>query len=225
MKHVIVSGATGNLGQAVVQKFLTEGFAVSGTARSPNKEQKHSHNNYNLFDVDLSDETAAEDVVNSVIKKNGRIDIAVLTAGGFAMGSLKDSKSSAILQQYKLNFETAYHLARPIFMQMLKQGYGRIFFIGSMAGLDASKSKGMTGYGLSKSLVIRLSELINEEARGTDIVSSVVIPGTIDTPQNRAAMPDADFSKWVNADDIANIIYLHTTPEMSTNRETMIKIY
>jgi NAD(P)-dependent dehydrogenase (short-subunit alcohol dehydrogenase family) len=225
MKHVIVSGANGSLGTAVVDKFLQEGYAVSGIVRSLKKDGKGANKNLQLIDVDLSNEAAAAQMVEAAIRQYSKIDVAVLTAGGFAMGDIKESSSSDILKQYKLNFETAYHLARPIFSQMMQQGHGRIFFIGGRAGIDASKSKGMTGYGLSKSLVIRLSELINEEARGTDVVSTVVIPGVIDTAPNRAAMPDADFSKWVQPSAIADVIYRHTTPEMSILRETVLKVY
>ena len=224
MKHVMVSGAGGSLGEAVVKKFLQEGYMVSGIARSKQKNSE-SVKNLHLIDVDLSDEAAVEQMVEAEVKRHGKIDVAVLTAGGFAMGSIKESKSSDILQQYKLNFETAYNLARPVFLQMQKQGHGRIFFIGSRPGIEASKSKGMTGYGLSKSLVIRLSDLINEEALGTDVVSTVIIPSIIDTPPNRSAMPDADFSKWVKAEEIADIIYRHSTPEMNALRETVLKVY
>lgn len=225
MKHVIVSGANGSLGSAIVDKFLQEGYWVSGIVRSLKSGDSETDKNLHLVDVDLSDDAAVAQMVETVVKQQKKIDVAVLTAGGFAMGDIKESSSSDILHQYKLNFETAYHLARPVFLQMMKQGHGRIFFIGGRAGLDASKSKGLTGYGLSKSLVIRLSELINEEARGTDVVSTVVIPGVIDTAPNRDAMPDADFSKWVKPAEIADIIYRHTTPEMSVLRETVLKVY
>jgi NAD(P)-dependent dehydrogenase (short-subunit alcohol dehydrogenase family) len=225
MKHIIISGANGSLGSAVADKFLHEGFLVSGIVRSLKKSEDNTNINLKLIDVDLSDEAAVAKMVDDAVKQHGKIDVAVLTAGGFAMGDIKNSSSADILNQYKLNFETAYHLARPVFLQMLQQGFGRIFFIGGRPGIDASKSKGMTGYGFSKSLVIRLSELINEEARGTDVVSTVVIPGVIDTAPNRDAMPDDDFSKWVKPSEIADIIYRHTTPEMNVLRETVLKVY
>ena len=226
MKHVIVSGANGNLGKAVVSKFLAEGYSVSGTV-IPQEENEEMFDNP-LFEkrvIDLGDETATGLMVNDIIEKKGRIDIAVLTVGGFAMGNLEKTTSADILNQYRLNFETAYHLARPVFLQMLKQGSGRMFFIGSRPGLMATKSKDMIGYGLSKALVIRLSELLNVEAKGKDVVSVVVVPSTIDTPENRKSMPEADFDSWVKASDIANIIYLHTTPEMKVLRETVLKVY
>jgi len=86
-------------------------------------------------------------------------------------------------------------------------------------------SKGMIGYGLSKSLVFRLAELMNDEAKGTDVVTSVISPSTIDTPENREAMPDADFTKWVIPEAIATIVYNYCTPGMSIVREPVIKVY
>src|SRR6185295_9983333 len=100
---------------------------------------------------------------------------------------------------YKLNFETAYNIARPAFGQMRRQGQGRIFIIGSRPGLDARNGKEMVAYGLAKSLLFRLAEILNNEAAGQDIVTSVVIPSTIDTASNRKFMPNADFNAWVKA--------------------------
>src|SRR6185312_4722371 len=109
------------------------------------------------------------------------IDAAILTVGGFAMGSIAETKTSDILNQYKLNFETAYNVARPVFLQMMKQGNGRIFIIGSKPGLNAKNGKGMIAYSLAKSLIFHLAELMNDEAKGKDVVTSVVIPSTINT--------------------------------------------
>ena len=83
-------------------------------------------------------------------------------------------------------------------------------------------SKGMIGYGLAKSLIFRLAELMNEEAKGKNIVTSVVVPSTIDTPQNRASMPDADFTKWVTPQAIAEVIYFYCSDEGMAGVKKMI---
>ena len=82
------------------------------------------------------------------------------------MGNIGETKSGDILKQYRLNFDTTYNVVRPVFVKMLEQGRGRIFMIGSRPGLDAKSSKGMIAYGLSKSLIFRLAELLNDEAKG-----------------------------------------------------------
>ena len=183
-KTAIVTGASGNLGQAVAKKFLNEGYKVIGTV-VPNDPVKIDFNNpgFETEIVNLVDEDNSLQFIESVIKKYGSINTAVLTVGGFATGSVEETKTTDIMRQYKLNFETAYNVARPAFTQMLRQGTGRIFFIGSRPGLDAKNGNGMVSYGLAKSLLFRLAELMNEEAKGTDVVTAVVAPSTIDTPK------------------------------------------
>jgi NAD(P)-dependent dehydrogenase (short-subunit alcohol dehydrogenase family) len=225
-KVAVVTGVSGNMGQAVVKKFLSEGYKVIGTI-IPNDPVKIEIDNANFETamVNLTDEENSFRFIETVIQKHGNIDVAVLTVGGFAMGSVAETKTEDVLKQYKLNFETAYNTARPAFIQMLKQNSGRIFIIGSRPGLDAKSGKGMVAYGLSKSLIFRLAELMNDEAKGKNVVTSVVVPSTIDTPQNRKSMPDADPSIWVKAEDIANVIYFYCTEEASVLREPLIKVY
>ena len=226
MKTIIVTGASGNLGQAVVKKFLAENYFVSGTV-IPNDTVKINIDNKNFESsvVDLLNDGAAGKFTEKLIADHGKIDAAVLTAGGFAMGKIADTKASDILKQYQLNFETAYNLARHVFVQMMKQGSGRIFLTGSRPGYHMKNSNGMVAYGLSKSLIFRLAELMNQEAKGTNVVVSVIVPSTIDTLANRKSMPDADFSKWVSPEAIADIIYFHCSDEASILREPVIKVY
>ena len=226
MKIAIVTGASGNMGQAVVKKFIDEGYKVIGTV-VPNDpvEIDFPVNKFDKVIVDLMNEDDSSKFVNDIVSKYGSIDVAVLTVGGFAMGSVVETKTADITKQYKLNFETAYNVARPVFTQMLKQNSGRIFIIGSRPGLNAMYGKGMAAYGLAKSLIFRLAELMNDEAKGTNVVTSVVVPSTIDTPQNRKAMPNADPAKWVKPEAIADIIYFYCTDMAATLREPVIKVY
>lgn len=226
MKTVIITGVSGNLGRAVSKKFLAEGYRVIGTLLPKDPAGLFvPHEYFETVSVNLTEEEAARQFVSSVSSRNGSIDAAVLTVGGFAMGSIAETGTTAVSQQLQLNFETAYNIARPVFLQMMKQGSGRIFLIGARPGLDMHNSKGMVAYGLAKSLIFRLAELMNDEARETNVVTSVVVPSTIDTPQNRKSMPDADPSKWVNADSIAGIIHFYCRDEAAALREPVIKVY
>jgi NAD(P)-dependent dehydrogenase (short-subunit alcohol dehydrogenase family) len=226
MKTAIVTGASGNMGQAVIKKFIDAGYKVIGTVIPGDRVQLNfPEDSFESAVVDLMNEDDSGKFVAGVISKYGSVDAAVLTVGGFAMAPIADTKTADILKQYKLNFETAYNIARPVFIQMMKQNSGRVFLTGSRPGLDAKNGKGMTAYALGKSLVFRLAELMNEEAKGTNVVTSVVVPSTIDTPQNRKAIPDADPSKWVKPEAIADIIYFHCTDAASAIREPVIKVY
>lgn len=226
MKIAIVTGASGNLGQSIVKKFIDEGYKVIGTfIPNDNLPVDFPADKFDRVVVDLMNEEGTEKFANDIVTKYGSIDAAVLTVGGFAMGTVAETKTSDIARQYKLNFETAYNVARPVFNQMLKQNSGKIFFIGSRPGLNATQGKGMVAYGLAKSLIFRLAELMNDEAAGTNVVTSVVVPSTIDTPQNRKAMPKSDPGKWVKPQAIADVIYIYCTDTAAVLREPLIKVY
>jgi NAD(P)-dependent dehydrogenase (short-subunit alcohol dehydrogenase family) len=226
MKTAIVTGASGNLGQAIIKKLLQENYFVTGTV-VPNHPFSTGINgkHFETAVVDLTKEDPSQQFVELVAMKHGTIDVAVLTVGGYASGHLEYTRTADVINQIQLNFETAYNVARPVFNQMIKQGSGRIFMIGSKPGLTMKNSKSSVAYGLAKSLIFRLAELMNEEAKGTGVVTSVIVPSTIDTPQNRKAMPDADPSKWVSPDSIAEIVSFYCSPEAEAMREPIIKIY
>ncbi len=226
MKTALVTGASGNLGQEVVRKFISEGYNVVGTV-IPNDPVsiEVSSDRFEKAVADLMSEDDSQRMVSSVITKYGEIHAAILTVGGFAMGKISETKTSDISRQYKLNFETAYNVARPVFVQMLKQNNGRIFLIGSRPGLEAKSGKGMIAYGIAKSLIFRLAELMNDEGRQHNVVTSVIVPSTIDTPQNRKSMPDADPKNWVKAEEIADTIFYYCSDAARSLREPVIKIY
>jgi NAD(P)-dependent dehydrogenase (short-subunit alcohol dehydrogenase family) len=224
-KTAIVTGASGNLGQAVVKKFIDKGYKVIGTVtRNDSGTYDYPVDQFEKIVVDLIHEDEAEKMVEGVISKYGAVDVAVLTVGGFAMGTVAETKIMDIQKQYALNFETTYNIARPVFVQMMKQDQGRIIIIGSKPGLDAQYGKGMVAYGLGKSLVFRLAELMNVEAGDHPVLTSVVVPGTIDTPQNRLAIPDANFDEWVKPETLAEIISMHCENRTMPD-ETIIKVY
>ena len=222
----VITGAACNLGKQIVKKFLAAGSEVIGTIASNDViEHFDSHAKYQQVEVDLMDELAAQKFVEDVISKHDKIDTAVFTVGGFAMGKIADTSAAAIFKQYQLNFETAYNIARPVFIQMMKNGKGTIFLVGSRPGLDATMGKGMVAYGLTKSLIFRLAEIMNDEAKGTNVVTSVIVPSTIDTAQNRKSMPEADFESWVKPEEIAEVVYFYASQPASAIREPLIKIY
>ncbi|MEO6843956.1 MAG: SDR family NAD(P)-dependent oxidoreductase [Ginsengibacter sp.] len=224
-KTVIITGASGNLGQAVVKKFSDKDYNVIGTIHSKQEQKNYDEKNVEEVELDLLKEEDCQKFVDGIVLKNKTIDVAILTAGGFAMGDIAKTRTSDIAKQYQLNFETAYNIARPVFLQMMKQGSGRIFFIGSRQGLNILKGKAAMAYGLSKSLLFRLAEVLNEEAKGKNVVVNVIVPSTIDTRQNRKSMPEADFSSWVAASQIADIIYFYSSEEGKAIREPVIKVY
>ncbi len=225
-RTAIVTGASGNMGQAIVKRFLTEGYNVIGTV-VPNDPIviDIDDSRFEKIVIDLMNEEDCEKFINGIIEKYETIDAAIMTVGGFAMGTITETKTADILKQYKLNFETAYNIARPAFIKMLRQNSGRIFLVGSRPGIDAQCGKGMIAYGIAKSLIFRLAELMNDEAKGKNVVTAVLVPGTIDTAQNRIAMPNANFNKWVNVNTIADTVIYYCSDIAATLREPVIKLY
>lgn len=223
MKTVIVSGANGQLGRIIVQEFLLVGYQVIGLVHS--SKDLNVHANYEEIIIDLNDEMRCQQIIDEVSEKYGNIDVVILTAGGFALGNLSDTKLNTLNHQFKLNFETAYNVARPAMLNMMDQNKGRIFLIGSKAGLDVSKAQSTIAYGLSKSLLFQLAELFNGIAKHKNVVTSVIVPSIIDTPQNRLDMPDADYSNWVTPEQIAKTCLFYCSDEADTIREPIIKIY
>lgn len=207
-RNIIVTGASGNLGEAVARRFFEEGYNVGGTLG--HGESGALARNGAIWEnnvVNLANETAAGNFVADCVKKYRPVDIAVLTAGGYASGDMQHTAGENITQQIELNLFTAYNIVRPLLPHMLKQGSGKIYLIGSIPGEHTEKSASSLAYGLSKSLLFRLAEALQPAAAEKGISFIIIVPSVIDTPQNRKAMPDADFTKWTSPDAIADVIY------------------
>jgi NAD(P)-dependent dehydrogenase (short-subunit alcohol dehydrogenase family) len=226
MKTVIITGANGNLGSAVTQTFLSKGYQVVATVF----EEKMlvdfaAHPNLDVRVVNLSDEEATSRFIASVIEKYKTVDAALLLVGGFAMGNLVGTAVADIDKQISLNFKTAYHVTRPLFQHMLENGNGRLVYIGARPAIEASQGKDLVAYGLSKSLLFKLAEYINAEAKGKNITATVVAPSTLDTPLNRKSMPDTDPSVWVKPSELAEILEFAVSEKSGPMREQIIKVY
>lgn len=225
-KNIIITGANGALGTAVVKKFLDSGYKVIAIDRSGKRPDYAKDNaQYEAHKVNLDNEEETLHFTQEAIKKYGRIDGALLLAGGFAMGDINATDGKALKKMISLNFDTAYNLARPLFQHMLQNGYGRIVFIGSRPAMVAAEGKSKIGYTLSKSMLFKLAELLNAEAKGKNVVSSVLAPSTIDTPDNREAMPDANVDNWVKAEDIAGVLEFICSEKGDAVREPVYKLY
>jgi NAD(P)-dependent dehydrogenase (short-subunit alcohol dehydrogenase family) len=223
MKNVLITGASGNIGKAAVEKFIQEGFNVIATA-SP-RGLGYELAGLSVYEADLTNEKSVDDAIAKIISVHQTIDVAILTVGSFAVGSIETTDGAAIQKMMSLNFNTAYFTARPIFKQMMEQQTGRIIFIGSRPALVAAEGKNTVAYALSKSLVFKLAELLNAEAGEKDIVTSVIVPGVIDTPENRKSNPSANFSDWVTPETIVDSMLYLVSPNAKALREPVLKMY
>lgn len=207
----IITGAVGNLGAATARLFQQAGAKTVLVDHSPNrireafKDIADSPDHLLAGGIDLSDASALGGLVGQALGKFGRVDALLNTVGGYSGGKPVHETDLADWDfLFNINVRTTLLCCRAVIPQMLKQQHGKIINVSSRAGL--SGSAGYAAYSASKSAVMRLTESLAEELKASNINVNCVMPGTIDTPQNRAAMPGADFSKWVEPGAIAEVI-------------------
>lgn len=223
-KKVIITGATGNLGAAAIKKFISDGFHVIAIIL-PGEPQNHLSET-EIHETDLTSEAEVQKTTDNILQKHSVIDAALLLAGGYASGNITNTDNASLEKMYALNFQTAYFIARAVFIKMKTQDHGgRIIMIGARTALQAKDGKNSLAYALSKSLLFKLAEFLNAEGNEHKVLTSIVVPSTIDTPENRHAMPGASPDKWVKPEKIANLLSYLCAEESAALRETVIKIY
>ena len=226
MKTVIITGANGNLGMAVTKEFLDKNYRVLATViHEDEKSDFQAHQNLDISVVNLTNEKETSEFIQNSFQKYNVIDGALLLAGGFAMGALSETSVEDLHKQITLNFETAYNITRPLFEHLIKNKRGAIVFIGARPALNPEQGKGLIAYGLSKSLLFKLAEFLNEAARGLNVSVSVVVPSTLDTALNRKSMPDANPENWVKPSEVAEILEFLISDKSKALRETVLKVY
>ncbi len=206
-KVAVVTGAAGSLGQAVVAAFAQSGARVVCADRAEDRLQELYRDapDYLPLAVDLTHEASVNDMVTRTVGQLGRIDILCNVAGGFRMGPpLHETPVETWEFMMDLNARSVFLASRAVLPQMIAQGQGRIV---SVAARAAAQPKGrMAPYCASKAAVVTLTESLAAEHKHSGINVNCILPGTIDTPQNRKDMPDADFSKWVPPQALADVI-------------------
>jgi len=159
MKTVIITGGNGNLGLAVTQKFLENGYNVIATViNEAAKKDLPPHKNLQTEVVNLTNEIETASFITTIIDKYKKIDAALMLVGGFAMGNINTTSGTDLGKQITLNFDTAYFTTRPLFQHMLGNNSGRLVYIGSRPALDAKSGKDVLAYALSKSLLFKLRQ-------------------------------------------------------------------
>ena len=206
---VVITGAFGALGRAVAQAVAMRGaqLALLDVAPQPPMVVRETLGRAPLVfgGVDLTDLEATRRVMAATSMRFGGIDVLVNIAGGFQWEKLEHGDPETWDQLYSMNLRTAVVCCKTALPSMLERGKGRIINIGAGAAAGRAAA-GMGAYTASKAGVQRLTESLSEEVKDRGITVNAILPGTIDTPRNRADMPDADFGRWVAPDDIAEVI-------------------
>jgi NAD(P)-dependent dehydrogenase (short-subunit alcohol dehydrogenase family) len=206
---VVITGAFGALGRAVATAFAQRGaqLALLDVApQPPTVIREHLGPAPLIFGgVDLTDMEATRRVMAATAMRFGTLDVLVNIAGGFQWEKLEDGDPETWDRLYAMNLRTAVVCCKAALPAMLERGAGRIVNIGAAAAV-ARTGAGMGAYTASKAGVLRLTESLSEEVKDRGITVNAILPGTIDTARNRADMPDADFSRWVAPEAIADVI-------------------
>src|SRR5712692_3149369 len=203
-KVVLVTGANGGLGTYVTQALLDAGATVIGLSRKIQQSECNSQG-FTALPADISTSEGAKTAVDSVIARFGRLDVLAHTVGGFAGGkSIAETDDATFQRMFDLNLNSAFYLFRAALPAMRKTGNGRIIAIGSRAALEPGA--GVGAYSASKAALVSLIRTLALENKDVGITANVILPGTMDTPANRNAIPNADVSKWVQPANIAGLI-------------------
>lgn len=209
-RSVIVTGGFGVLGQAVAQAFAAAGDKV---ARVDFAKTAHEplDGALDIGGVDLTDAASTQAALDTVAAAHGGVDVLVNVAGGFTWETLEDGSIDAWVKMQAMNLLTGATITKLALPALKASAAGRIINIG--AGAAGKAAAGMGAYTASKSGVHRLTEALSEELSGTAVTVNAILPSTIDTPTNRADMPDADFATWVQPSAIADVIVFLASAE------------
>lgn len=224
-QNIIISGASGNLGKEVVKRLSGNGNKLYVTLGSKDPGMFNDFENVSAEVVNLLNNEAALNFVNQTLTKAKTIQAGIFLAGAFAMGDIDQTDDALMEKMFGVNFFTAFHLVKPLMTHFEANGGGQFIFIGARPALEADQGKGSFAYALSKSLLFKMAEFINAEGKSKNITATVIVPSIIDTPPNREAMPDADFTKWIAPSDIAENIAFVLSNSGQKLRETVLKVY
>jgi len=200
---VMITGSAGNLGRVVAQTFLEAQASLVLIDRAADRlahlfpELVNSRDHFLAQSVDLTDANAVAETVAETLRRFDRIDALINAAGGYRAGSSVDATPLEDWEfLFNLNARSVFVISRAVIPAMRRQGHGKIINVASRSALRGEANAAL--YSASKSVVVRLTESMAAELRDAGVNVNCVLPGIIDTPENRKAIPEADFTRWVN---------------------------
>jgi NAD(P)-dependent dehydrogenase (short-subunit alcohol dehydrogenase family) len=223
-RHVVVTGATGELGEAVARQLLAAGATVHIPARNADKARAlyaGSEDRVRVAGVpDLGDESAVHAFYAALPPLWGSIHCA----GGFAMSRIEETALADLRKLLDMNTASAFLCCREAVKAMKGRG-GRIVNVAAQPGVEPRRGAGMTAYAASKAAVAAITLALAEEVAGDGIWVNAVVPSILDTEANRRAMPNADHSKWPKPAEVAATIAFLASPQNLVTRAALVPVY
>lgn len=225
----VVTGGTGALGRAVVADLLRAGARVVVPYRQQEawkalRTRADEHRaRLTGSPVDLTSASQVRSFIQDTVAGSRRIDFLVCVAGGFAPGKSFESVEQTWEHMLDLNLRSVFLLLQPVVSVMIRQNFGRIVTVSSGAILQGGGA-GMAAYAVTKGAVRQLTEILTRELEGYDIHAHCVMPGTMDTEQNRKAMPKTNPAEWVKTEDVAQMIHFLLSEKARAVRSAVVPI-
>lgn len=207
-KVVLIAGGSGALGQTVVPAFTRAGAQVITADRRAPPAQIASGAAMN---ADVTDEADVQRLVNDVVRKAGRIDALINLVGGFATGRVEETDVALWQRMLTMNVTAAFLLSKAVLPHMVARGTGRIVHVVAWAAVEPFP--GAAAYIVSKSSLLALIKVLALELSGSGVTVNGVLPSTIDTPANRASLPQTDPSTWTKPESIADTLLFLASEE------------
>lgn len=227
---VVVTGATGNLGGAATRLFADAGAKLALPDRSKDKlptlfpEMADSNNVYFATSVDLTHEEQVDAFVAETLSRFGRIDVLFNAVGGYQAGTPPHETALDTWDfMLNLNAHATLIINRAVIPAMLAQGRGKIINTAARSALGSGAND--VAYSASKSAVARITESMAAAYKASGINVNAVLPGTIDTPQNRQAMPKADHTQWVAPESIGEVVMFLASDAAAPVHGALIPVY
>lgn len=225
-KVVIITGAAGALGSVASTMFFDRGASLALVDKHADRllSRWRGADQVVCLSSDLTVASSVEKSVKRIFERFGRIDALVNIAGGFAMGpQIHEASEGAWDRMLELNVKSVFLMTRAVIPVMRRQKTGRVVNVSAKTALKGGS--GIAPYVISKSAVIKLTECLAEENREEGININCILPSIIDTPANRADMPDADFSRWVPPEAVVDVVLFLVSEESRAVHGASIPVY
>ena len=219
-KTILITGGTGALGRILLKSFLSQNSKTiivtyrsekemqdlkSDLSKSKEFQTEDIVSNIDFMKVDISNDNDIKKLLSNISERYGQIHILINLVGGYIGGkSIVELTDLEWDKMIEINLKTAFLISKNIIPMMVTNRYGKIVHISSRTGIKAQGKD--AAYASSKAALIRFIESVSEDVKDFNININCVLPTIIDTEANRKAMPDADFSKWINPEDLSNVI-------------------